>query len=308
MKKHGTYISHESRDLTYPLVSIILPTYNRCNFIENAINSVLQQNTRYTFEILVIDDASSDETEDVVKNIVDNRLIYIKLEKNCGGGLARNIGINKATGKYIAFIDSDTTWNIDKLEKQVLILEQNESIDGCFTKFTKQSKKGDKILPRYFPESTRHNIDILYDNFIDTPTSIVKKTALTEVGGFDADLPRFQDWELFIRLCQKHIFIGLNESLINSLDLEDSISRNHRARATALDLIFNKHYDLFKENPKAYSRIRIKIVNSLLIVNSSILARQFIKSNTSSISLVRYKLLLLTLFPAKLFRYLNEIK
>ena len=90
-------------------VSVIIPTYNRATTIIKSINSVLNQ-TYSNFEIVVVDDNSDDNTKDIIKQIQDDRIIYIKNKKNLGAASARNIGIKNATGELIAFQDSDDEW------------------------------------------------------------------------------------------------------------------------------------------------------------------------------------------------------
>ena len=106
------------------LVSIIIPMYNRSKYIEECINSVIHQ-TYKNLEIIIIDDASTDNSVEIVKSINDDRIKIIKLEKNLGASNARNIGIKNAKGKYICFLDSDDYWVLDKLETQVNFIEKN---------------------------------------------------------------------------------------------------------------------------------------------------------------------------------------
>lgn len=108
-----------------PLISVIIPSYNRAFILTDAINSVLLQ-TYKNIELLFVDDCSTDNTEEIVKNITDSRFHYIRLEKNSGACTARNRGIKEAKGDYIAFNDSDDQWHIDKLEKQLSFLKLKE--------------------------------------------------------------------------------------------------------------------------------------------------------------------------------------
>ncbi len=101
-----------------PTVSVIIPTYNRAHLLGRAIESVLDQ-TYQDFEIIVVDDASADETEEVVKSFGDDRINHIRHQKNKGGSAARNTGIKAARGEFIAFLDSDDEWVPKKLEKEI---------------------------------------------------------------------------------------------------------------------------------------------------------------------------------------------
>ena len=122
-------------DLT-PKVSIILPTYNRAYIIEKGINSLLNQ-TYQDFEIIIVDDGSTDNTEEIIKKLQekDKRIKYIKLKTNKGAATARNIGIKAARGEYIAFQDSDDEWMHEKLEKQVKVLDTSSKEVVVYTGF-----------------------------------------------------------------------------------------------------------------------------------------------------------------------------
>ena len=106
-----------------PLVSVIIPTYNRANIINKSIDSVLNQ-TYSNLELIIIDDGSHDNTEEVIKNYDDKRLKYYKLEENKGMCFARNYGTNLSKGHYIAIHDSDDLWKIDKLEKHITYMQR----------------------------------------------------------------------------------------------------------------------------------------------------------------------------------------
>jgi glycosyltransferase involved in cell wall biosynthesis len=103
-------------------VSVIIPTYNRCKFVQEAIDSVLAQ-TYTNFELIVVDDGSTDGTGEVIQSKYQGKLIYI-WQKNQGRSKARNLGISISTGKYLAFLDSDDKWHPEKLMNQVKSLEE----------------------------------------------------------------------------------------------------------------------------------------------------------------------------------------
>ena len=104
-----------------PLVSVIIPTHNRADLVPLAIQSVLQQ-TYTNLECIVVDDASTDNTEETVRTIIDERIIYLRHENNKHASAARNTGIKYARGEFIAFLDDDDEWLPTKLEKQVPFL------------------------------------------------------------------------------------------------------------------------------------------------------------------------------------------
>ena len=109
-----------------PLISVIIPTYNRGSLILGAVNSVLNQTYR-NIELLVVDDCSTDNTSQILENLKDSRIKYIRLEKNSGACTARNKGIEYASGEFIAFNDSDDLWLPEKLERQLAFLKENNA-------------------------------------------------------------------------------------------------------------------------------------------------------------------------------------
>lgn len=107
------------------LISIVMPSYNTEKYISESINSVLAQ-TYTNWELIIVDDCSTDNTDEIIKPFLsDERIKYLKNEKNSGAAISRNYALREAKGKYIAFLDSDDTWEPEKLEKQVRFMEEN---------------------------------------------------------------------------------------------------------------------------------------------------------------------------------------
>ena len=123
------------------LVSIIMPSWNTGQFIAESIQSVLNQ-TYSNWELLIVDDCSNDNTDDIVLSFTDQRIKYLKNEKNCGAALARNRAIKEAQGEWIAFLDSDDLWVSEKLEKQIEFMKKNEYIFSYheYVKIDEESK------------------------------------------------------------------------------------------------------------------------------------------------------------------------
>lgn len=106
------------------LVSIIMPSYNTAQYIEKTIESVMEQ-TYTNWELIIVDDCSSDNTEKIVKGIKDERIKFFKNERNSGAAISRNRALQLAKGRWIAFLDSDDIWVPEKLEKQIAFMEDN---------------------------------------------------------------------------------------------------------------------------------------------------------------------------------------
>ncbi|MCK4529078.1 glycosyltransferase, partial [candidate division WOR-3 bacterium] len=194
-----------------PKVSVIIPTYNRVHLIGRAIQSVLEQSYQ-DFEIIVVDDASTDNTGEVVRSLKDERIRYIRHEKNKGAAAARNTGIKVARGEYIAFQDSDDEWLPEKLEKQMKAFDNAPPEVGVvYTDMQRINEDGGIEYwhsPRILPED-----GIIYKDALDyrvmnigIQSAVIKKECFDKVGMFDERFPRFIDLELFIRLSKYYYF------------------------------------------------------------------------------------------------------
>ncbi len=248
-----------------PTVSVIIPTYNRAYLVGRSIQSVLNQ-TYQDFELIVVDDASTDGTEDVVRSFNDKRIRYLKHDKNKGGAAARNTGIIAARGEYIAFQDSDDEWVPEKLEKQMKAMKTVSPVVGVvYTGFYRL--QGDKKT--YIPSSKviKKEGDILSSlikkNFVTTQAMVVKRECLEKAGLFDEDLPRFQDWELCIRISKHYHFKLIDEPLVILYHQPVSISTNQKALIEARKLILHKHFDIIKKDRKTLANHYLKIAHLL---------------------------------------------
>jgi glycosyltransferase involved in cell wall biosynthesis len=246
-----------------PTVSVIIPTYNRAHLIGRAIQSVLDQ-TYPDFEIIVVDDASTDNTKEVISEFQngDERIRYIRLDNNKGGAAARNTGINAAQGVYIAFQDSDDEWFPDKLRKQMtLFTTAPKEVGVVYTGFWR-IENGNKIyIPWSWVIKKNGNVhkELLNGNFITTQSIVTRKECLEKAGMFDESLPRLQDWELAIRLSLYYHFMCIDEPLVNSFYSIESISANDKALVKAMKIVLLKHFDKFARDKKPLSKIYLNI-------------------------------------------------
>lgn len=287
-----------------------MPTYNRREYLQDTIDSVFNQSCNDgNIELIIVDDASIDGTEEYVLSLKNEKIKYILNKTNLGGARSRNIGVENSSADYIAFIDSDTIWYKDKLSKQipVLIDSPNKII---YSRYKKED--GDKWLLE--PKDIRSGQifdNLIYQNFVDTPSSIMEKKLFLSVGGFDNSLPRFQDWDLFLRLSQKYEFVGIEEPLFDSLTLEGSITTNHKARLEALDIIFEKYKKDIISNDLLLERFIIKLINANLILNNFSDCFKIIKYNTikKSRKCMLYLLVSIFLFlPNNLYKKLYNLR
>ena len=200
-----------------PAISVIVPTYNRASLVVCAIQSIREQ-TYQNFEIIVVDDGSTDNTKEVVESLGDMRIRYISHERNKGGSAARNTGIKAARGKYIAFLDSDDEWEPSKIERQLEIFSKGDARLGAvgagrIIKFTNSNRKEIKI-----PSGSLGNI---YKKLLQgksfpgaTSTIIIKRECFEKVGLFDESLESSQEYDLYIRIAKYYNFDAVREALV----------------------------------------------------------------------------------------------
>ena len=210
-------------------ISVIIPTYNRAKSIIQSINSVLKQ-TYHNLEVLIIDDCSNDMTASLISNIKDNRIKYIKLKENKGASFARNLGIKMSTGKYITFQDSDDIYHINKIEKQYLNLIRKKS-DFDFCQFCLHINESfEVIFPRVKQQKNIQRKKILEElcngNFISTQSILVKSTFIKQIL-FDIDFPRFQDYDLVLRIIPICKVSYTKEILVDLYRNVDSIGNDY---------------------------------------------------------------------------------
>ena len=224
------------------MISIIIPTFNREHLIQKAVESVLDQS--YTdIEVIVIDDGSTDNTEEKVRLIEDERVRYLKLNNNGGACRARNKGAEIARGEYLAFQDSDDIWHKDKLEKQIRFLEQR-NYDFTFCGMTR-IMLGDEKKRYYYPnedidESKSIFYQLLYLNRVGTQTIFCKRQCFEKIR-FDESLKRFQDWDLALQAAKNFKVGYLKESLVDSYIQLDSISQSKKANSDAWRVLYQKY-------------------------------------------------------------------
>lgn len=217
------------------MISVIIPTYNREKVIKKSIQSILNQ-TYKDIEIIIVDDNSTDNTADIIKEFDNSKIRYYRLKENRGACFARNYGIERANGEYIAFQDSDDEWHGSKLEKQLdYLLFKNLDIISCKIKIIGENNK--IIFPKDVNLSTNN---IYIDNKISTQTILGKKQCFLNVK-FDENLPRFQDWDLAINLVKKFKVEVLDEVLVDVYMQDNSISKNPEKAVKALKIFLEKY-------------------------------------------------------------------
>jgi glycosyltransferase involved in cell wall biosynthesis len=195
-----------------PLVTVIIPTFNRGYCLAETISSVLDQ-TFINFELIVVDDRSTDNTLEVIDQFQGIRLI--RLQKNYGVSYARNRGLEQALGDWVAFLDSDDLWVKGKLQAQVKWIENQPN---CYAVYTDEIwiRNGVRVNP--MNKHHKYSGDIFQNCLplcIVSPSSVLLKAEmLNEVGGFDESMPVCEDYDLWLRIARCFPFHFIEEKLI----------------------------------------------------------------------------------------------
>jgi len=242
------------QDYELPLISVIIPTYNADKFIAEAIESVLAQ-TYKMFEIIVVDDGSTDKTTDILRKYHE-KIQYI-FQENRGPSAARNVGINIAQGEYICFLDADDLWTSDKLEAQLKYLNRHPEVVFVFSDH--QDFKGEETgagtflsdknafegMP--FQEGLIQNAfkKLLQENFISTPTVMLKKGCFEKTGLFDEDLWSVEDRDLWIRMAAHFSLACLPKVLCKRRVHQSNISRQSELAFRSRIKVFEKNWSQF---------------------------------------------------------------
>ncbi|MFV0438926.1 MAG: glycosyltransferase family 2 protein [Desulfopila sp.] len=298
---------------TYPVnISVILPTFNRESTIRRAIYSVLKQ-TYSNFELLIIDDGSSDNTEHIVASLDDNRIKYIRHKTNRGAAAARNTGIQLSTGKFIAFQDSDDEWMCDKLEKQMAVMKTAKEDTGViYSSYIKIHEKQVLLLPKPNQRSASKNIfeKLLRGNFIGLPSVLIKKECFLNAGTFDETLLRLQDWELFIRLSQNYTFLYIDEPLFISFYSNRSISSNNELFPPSFAKILSKHSNIFEKYPKILSKCYLTIGLKYCGIDNLQSGINYFKMSlkTNSFQILGYIMLLIAVSRRYSYTFVSHIR
>ncbi|MGK7872356.1 MAG: glycosyltransferase [Xenococcaceae cyanobacterium] len=194
-------------DQIMPLISVIIPAFNAEKTIRETTQSVLDQ-TFSDFEVIVINDGSSDATAEIVSQFNDSR-IKIFSHTNAGLAKSRNWGIANSIGKYLAFLDADDLWTPDKLEAQFRALEENSQAAVAYSWTNYIDENGKFLYPGSYTASEGNVYDqLLLNNFLENGSNpLIRRDAIEQVGVFDESLIAAEDWDLWLRFASQYQFI-----------------------------------------------------------------------------------------------------
>lgn len=236
-----------------PNISIIIPTYNSEHFIDKTIQSVINQ-TYKDWELIIVDDLSKDNTSKILEKWQkkDSRIQLIFLDKNSGGPAhPKNVAILKAVGKYVAYLDHDDEWLPQKLEKQIVLIENNNSV-GLVSCGALLVNAAGKTFGSYTPPKNKNIFpEILLRNPIHSNSSvIVRLEIIKEIGSRDEKIKGAEDWDMWIRIAKAgYRFAFVHEPLFkyNFHSTNATILFGDYEKINDAEYIFNKHLDLYEK-------------------------------------------------------------
>ncbi len=273
-----------------PKVSVVIPTYNRANYILEAIESVRQQ-TYQDYEIVVVDDGSRDNTREVLSDLIKKNAVHYIYQQNQGESSARNRGISQSNGEYIAFLDSDDLFLPTKLEKQAGYLDSDENVafvHSWYSKFNNQGKDLGRRNTSSYSGWVYPGILLSWQVLISPSCVLVRSQVLKEVGGFDVDQYWGADLDLWCRIT-KHYPIALIPEVLTKVRVHPE-----NLSASKIDsLMWFEKYLLkaFKEDPnlglvfrkRAMAKMYTNVAQNLLGETSSNIISQTRKLSSKAI-------------------------
>jgi glycosyltransferase involved in cell wall biosynthesis len=251
-----------------PLVSVIIPTFNRARLIKRALDSVVAQNFK-NYEVIVVDDGSTDNLAFVATYPGLAHVRLIRHPENRGAAASRNTGITAATGRFVAFLDSDDCWHPDKLSCQVTVLRSAASnVGACLTGYILH--KGDReltICPQLSPG--RFKTEILFGCTISPGTTLlINRSVFDQIGLFDENLRRLEDWDWLLRFAEVYDIVFIPKPLATvyvSAWEEHSIPDEADLVLQALRRMAMKHLPQFR----ARGRLRLRQFRSTLFLETA---------------------------------------
>jgi glycosyltransferase involved in cell wall biosynthesis len=262
------------------IVSVIMPTYNRGYLISRAINSVLAQTCRY-FELIIIDDGSTDDTKEVVGKFDDKRIVYVRHEKNRGAEAARNTGINVSKGEYIAFLDSDDEWLPSKIDEQLVAFKGADlDVGAVYSEMLYVHKDKVRYLHGKFAVEGDIYKYVLGGYPIYLQTLMVKREFLERVGVFDEDMLVAGDFDFCIRLSKITKFKYVRNHLVIRYIMSDSISVGSPV-VRGLERILSKHINEIQKDH------RILALHYARLASYSCLSKDLVKGRRYYIKAIK---------------------
>ncbi|WP_161945984.1 glycosyltransferase [Halalkaliarchaeum desulfuricum] len=290
---------------------MVIPTYERPEFLRGAIETALGQ-THNDLDIVVVDDGSSEQYAEEIVAEFPEIVRCVRHKENKGLSAARNTGVSESSSEYIAFLDDDDRWHREKIARQVDALERNDTAGIATCLVGAITPNNELIHCEQSAPSGDCSETILVGNQIGTPSRVlVRRDAFKDVGGFDESLPTKQDWDFYIRLCQQWTVAAVPEHLCFRM-VHQSMSSSPESAKRDNAAILDKHAALLRKQDrweKAQAEVAERVGRAYLRNGKQPSAReQFERSLRFDPTIQRAVLYLLTVTPPAVVKKLRKIK
>lgn len=251
MSEIGPTHLRESPSGGSPVVSVVVPTHDRPGRLRQAVASVLAQ-TFADFEIVVVDDGSTESAEEVLRELGDPRIRVFRHDRPEGAPRARNAGIRAARAEYLAFLDDDDEWLPQKLERQLAAFAAAPPEVGVvYTGFEVVSDKTGRVASRAIPRlPSSPYVRFLRSTVFSTSVPLLRMECLRKVGLFDEALPGTQDRDLWLRIARHFAFVGVPEVLVRLHIHGAQLSTDLKSKIEAKERILEKYRQDLEQNPR----------------------------------------------------------
>jgi glycosyltransferase involved in cell wall biosynthesis len=308
-----------------PNISVIIPAYNSEKTIKTTIESVLNQ-TFADFELIIINDGSQDSTLDIISQFQDSRIKVFSFN-NSGGNVSRNRGLNHAVGEFVSFLDADDIWTADKLEIQLKALWENSQAAVAYSWTDYINENGEFVV-----SGTHINVNgdvyenLLLTNFLENGSNpLIRREALSELGGFDKSLSAAQDWDMWLRLACKFDFVCIPTVQIlyriSANSVSSNLVRQEKACLQVLERAYQTRPSALKDNwnislANLYKYLTCKALQRPFNRQKSLAAAKFlwnyVLNNSSRLQRITFtlklllKIVIILLLPTSLHSIINQ--
>jgi glycosyltransferase involved in cell wall biosynthesis len=288
-----------------PLISIIMNCYNSDEYLSEAIDSVINQ-TYKNWELIFWDNQSTDKSAEIVKSYNDKRIKYFYAPLHTKLGEARNFAIDKANGKWVAFLDCDDLWLQERLSLQIESLNnKNKEVGLIYTLTETIDETGNSISKsELFPSDDIHDQLLIYGNFITFSSILVKKSALIEIEKIDATLNYCEDYDLLLKVTKKYNATGIGKHLTQYRMHENNItSRKIFDNEVEVITYLNK----YQKNNKLPTIVKINVIMNNSYRLMSLSAKMLLSNKIKNVIYLIFKYYyLILLSPFLLFKKLYQ--
>lgn len=252
-----------------PKISVIMPVYNGEKYLRQAIDSILSQ-TFSDFEFIIINDASKDSTEEIIKSYNDERIVYLKNEENLGVAGTLNKGIDAARGEYIARMDADDISMPDRFLKQVTIMDSNKDIGVCGGNLIIFGEEIDERNFIYSETDKKIRVDMIFNSAFAHPAVMIRSSILSDNIRYDIDFEKAEDYKMWYDIMRVSKGYNIQEPLLRYRHHQKQVTKvNKDEQTVAVTKMRKVMYDTLQIDTQQYLELFSRLCDGIRIFNES---------------------------------------